>query len=80
MAKYEITSDADIVQLRQKHEAGEVTVAVGDIIVHKPFIFAIMQGMMTKNFEHGVQLFPVMPGTEAYTLNGINTSVVEAIT
>lgn len=72
--KYEINKEQDIEDLI----SSGVEFVVGDIVVHKPFEFYTIVGMLKKKFEN-IELVPVSPGTECYAINGYNTSVITQI-
>lgn len=74
MSKYIINQEADIVQLK----TDKVKLVRGDILVHKPFEFSEIQGKIKEHYSNEVLLFPAMAGTDVYTINGYNTSVVSA--
>ena len=70
--KYRINSEEQLIELK---EDPDFSFEVGDIIVHKPFEFYTIQGLIKKHFG-GVDLFPASPGTPVYSINGYGTSVV----
>lgn len=73
MAKHYINKESEITQINNT-----IPFEAGDIIVHKPFTFAQITGAF-KNIFTDADLVPVSPGTECYTLNGYNTSVLKSI-
>jgi len=75
MAKYIVNTVEDIQALKTD---ATIVLKRGDIIVHKPFEFYMAQGHFQKYFD-SIELFPVSPGTEVYTINGYNTSVIKSI-
>lgn len=75
MAKYIVNTVEDIQSLKADTT---ITLKKGDIIVHKPFEFYMAQGHFQKHFEN-IELFPASPGTDVYTINGYNTSVIKSI-
>lgn len=77
MAKYKIEKVEDITSLVTDHITNNKQLEVGDIIVHKPFSFAEIQGHLKKEYATSIELFPASPGTPVYTINGYNTSVIE---
>jgi len=74
MAKYTLKSWVDVKNLFE----APTTLVVGDIIVHKPLAYATIQGYIKQYFGE-VELVPATIGTEVYTINGYNTSVIKAI-
>ena len=74
MNKYVIKNEQDLYNLR----VALTKFAVGDIITHKELEYPVMVGMMKIHFPE-VELFPVSPGTDAYTINGYNTSAIKSI-
>ena len=76
MAKYSLTSEQDIADLKATLSADEKELERGDIIVHKPYEFYEIQGLIKKYFNNK-ELFPATAGTEVYEINGYNTSVVK---
>ena len=77
MAKYNISSKEDLVTIKAEHIDTSKKFEKGDIIVHKPFSFAEMQGLLKKSYANEIKIFPASPGTPVFTNNGYNTSVIE---
>lgn len=50
----------------------------GDIIVHKPYEFAVIQGLFKKHLGE-VELFPCGMGTAVYALYGHNCSAIKKL-
>lgn len=72
MAKYRVTTEAQVIELAQ-----EKIFERGDILVHKFITFADMQALLKRHYSDDLKLFPASPGTKVYTINGYNTSVIE---
>lgn len=71
MAIFEINTKEDIQALAQI----DPPLQAGDILVHKPFEYYILDGELKKVFD-SVAIFPATVGTDIYTIYGYNTSVV----
>lgn len=71
--KHYINSEEELKQLK-----ATTTFSPLDIIVHKPLSFAQITGAFRSQFTNAV-LVPVQAGTECYTINGTNTSVIKSI-
>lgn len=72
--KYLINTESDISKLKDDN-----TVFVGgDIIVHKPFEFYDIAGLLKKYFGN-IEIVPASPGTSVYSINGYNTSVIKSV-
>lgn len=72
--KYSINNETDIITLKDNH----TQLSVGDIIVHKPFEFYDIVGLLKKHFGN-IEIVPASPGTSVYSINGYNTSVVKSV-
>ena len=72
--KYIINTEEDISTLKDNN----TTLVAGDIIVHKPFEFYDITGLLKKYFGN-IDIVPASPGTSVYSLNGYNTSVVKSV-
>jgi len=70
--KYVINEEQDI-------QALDITeLEEGDIIEHKPYEFAIIQGLFKKHLGE-VELFPCGMGTAVFTLYGHNCSAIKSL-
>lgn len=67
-----LDTEADIIALKAQQG---LEFKVGDIIVHKGFLYHKIYGLLRIHFPD-ISIFPASPGTPVYTLNGYNTSVV----
>jgi hypothetical protein len=76
MAKFDIRNKQDIQDI---FEDEENPLAVGDILVHKPFEIYILEGEMMRFFPN-IKLFSATIGTDIYARHGYNTSVVANLT
>lgn len=73
--KYTINSEQDLINLKQDEQ---FLFEKGDIIVHKPFEYYTMVGLIKKHFGK-VELFPAGAGTSIFAINGYNTSVIKKV-
>lgn len=74
MDKYYVNTEEDVINLWDD----EKPLVKGDIIVHKPYEFAQLVGLFKKHHPQ-VELVPVSPGTDSYSINGYNTSAIKTI-